>query len=151
MTEAKLIVNDLEVLAAFERLSSKQMVKARRGAMRRGASYLVSATRRELKKDYKVQPEVLRGVRSSISKDANTTKVHIMGYYTLKWLEKGTVKRWVSKKSRKPKVMLKKKRYVGFLKGKYFFLRAQTATSGKIGDIMISYLDKEIKKQFNKK
>lgn len=95
-------------------------------ALRKGANVLVKRVRANLKSTgIKVDNDMKKGVKSKVDKTYLEAKVHIMGDYRLKWIEKGTKERYLKKKTNKfgDRIRRGKMPKEG---GKYFFKNSLT-------------------------
>lgn len=93
-------------------------------ALRKGANVLVKNTRTNLESTgVKISNDMKKGVKAKVDKAYLEAKVHIMGDYRLKWIEKGTKERYLKKKTNKfgDKIRRGKMPKDG---GKFFFKKA---------------------------
>ena len=117
---SELQVDNRQVLEMFSRLSNKKMKKVHMQALRKAAKVIQKEAKIELRKataayrsnksnlkngwhlkkknDGTISAKSLQdGIRVSVSKDAGSSKVHILGDFRLKWFEKGTNNRQTKK------------------------------------------------------
>lgn len=116
----EVIVDNRQVLEMFSQLSKKKMKKVHRQALRKAAKVIQKEAKVELrkattayrsnksnlkngwhlkkKKDGTLTAKSLQdGIKSSVSKEVDSAKVHILGDFRLKWFEKGTRNRQTRK------------------------------------------------------
>lgn len=131
-----------QVYKMFARLGLKNQKKAHREALRKASSIVVTAARRNLRKEFgttatkkasKTGKSLQSGIKSSIGKQGDSAKIHIMGDFRLKWFEKGTNSRNTKKKYNR-----------GSIRGKYFFKEAKSQTEAKVFESITDYLKKAI-------
>jgi hypothetical protein len=126
-----------KVLSMFSELTSKERKKTFKLSLRKSANILrkqVVTNLKSIVKDVNTknrwnQKTLQSGVRLSVERDAQSVKVHILGDFRLKFFELGTKDRYNKKKK---KVKLKKERYTGSNKAKYFFKDAKTQTEQQV-------------------
>ena len=140
--ETILEIDARQVYRMFANLSLKNQTKAHREALKKGSSILVTAARRNLRKEFgttatkkasKTGKSLQSGIRYWVGKQGNFAKVHIMGDFRLKWFEKGTASRNTEKKFNRGKI-----------RGKYFFKEAKSQTEAKVFNSITNYLKKAI-------
>lgn len=150
-------IDDSEVIRLFSNLTGKEMQRARTNAVKSAATILVNATKKNLRritKEYN-KPNRWNGKtlqngiqRSTKTEDKETVKVHIMGDFRLKFFEKGTKQRYNKSLG---DTTLKKRRYTGAMKAKYFFRDAKNQSEKKCFDEMERLLNISIQKIAKKK
>ncbi len=141
--ETILEIDARQVYRMFANLSLKNQTKAHREALKKGSSILVTAARRNLRKELgttatkkasKTGKSLQSGIRYWVGKQGNFAKVHIMGDYRLKWFEKGTDSRKTKNKGLNR----------GRISGRYFFKEAKSQTEAKVFNSITDYLKKAI-------
>lgn len=105
MNETGLTTNALEVFEQFREFNLKEMRKATKTALRKGAQVLSKNTKKQLRqklraasnRNSKYNDRLIDAVRYSVDKKGNLAKVHIMGTqkkgsgtFRLRFFEKGT-------------------------------------------------------------
>lgn len=95
-------VDTRDVLNLFANLNRRNQYKAYRNALKKGASILVKAAKKELKnkigskidsKNWWNGKSLGSGIRYSINKEVTAAKIHILGDFRLKFFENGTNER----------------------------------------------------------
>lgn len=157
-----------EVFDKFCSLSSTGMTKAVKRALNKGAKTLQSQTKQNLNSKIKTRGNkhyrdgqiityddvIDDGVRRTkvFEDDDNdlVTKVHILGTnssgsgtYRLRFLEKGTKDRYQKEVKN---TRLNTPRYIGKIKGRYFFRDAQQSVLPQLQGIYLNEIQKEIEK-----
>lgn len=161
-------VTDIEkVWNEFSELTSSEMSKAVKRALNKAAAELQQKTKANLsslvKSDTghngKFNDRLKDGVRRSGAKgmydEELTAVVHIMGTqasgsgtYRLRFLEKGTKERYAKTYKGQP---LKKPRYLGAIKPRWFFRSANQTIEPQLEKIYLEEIDKTIQKINNTK
>ena len=153
-------VNMESLRAMLSELEPKHMKKVRREVLKKSASKLVTATRRNLKsvtkhangRNWWNNKTLQSGIRYRINKDVSEAKIHIMGDYRLIFLEKGTVIRYTtgnsskSVRGKKPSRRQKKKAYRGKINAKWFFKNAREQKGKEIESEINLEISKAIEK-----
>ena len=141
------------ILEMFASLNSKNQKKAHRQALSKALSILIKQAKANLKGKVndaptersnwkrKTRRPIMKGIRSSIDRDAIEGKAHIMGDFRLKWFEKGTVERWGKKNPNK---------YSGRIKPLWFFKSAREQKESEISKQMEQILSQSIRKIYEK-
>ena len=141
-------------------LEPKHMKKVRRETLKKSASKLVTATRRNLRsvtkhansRNWWNNRTLQSGVRYRIDQDVTSAKIHIMGDYRLIFLEKGTVIRYTtgnsskSVRGKKPSRRQKRRAYRGKINAKWFFKNAREQKSKEIESEINLEISKAIEK-----
>ena len=145
MNNASFTTNALEVMEEFKEFNLKEMRKATKTALRKGAQVLQRTTKKFLKQQLKkathrnpkYNDRLIDAVRYTVDKKGNLAKVHIMGTdkkgsgtFRLRFFEKGT--------------KVRKKR--GQIKPLRFFERARLASQTEIDNAVTTHLIATIKK-----
>ena len=153
-------VNMESLKAMLSELEPKHMKKVRREVLKKSASKLVTATRRNLKsvtkhangRNWWNNKTLQSGIRYRINQDVSEAKIHIMGDYRLIFLEKGTALRYTTGKSsksvrgKKQSHRKKRKAYRGKIKAKWFFRNAREQKSKEIESEINLEISKAIEK-----
>ena len=153
-------VNMESLRAMLSELEPKHMKKVRREVLKKSASKLVTATRRNLKsvtkhangRNWWNNKTLQSGIRYRINKDVSEVKIHIMGDYRLIFLEKGTALRYTtghsskSVRGKKPSHRQKRKAYRGKINAKWFFKNAREQKSKEIESEINLEISKAIEK-----
>ena len=153
-------VNMESLKAMLSELEPKHMKKVRRETLKKSASKLVTATRRNLRsvtkhansRNWWNNKTLQSGVRYRIDKDVTSAKIHIMGDYRLIFLEKGTTIRYTtghsskSVRGKKPSRRQKRKAYRGKINAKWFFKNAREQKSKEIESEINLEISKAIEK-----
>lgn len=154
--------------AMLKQLNPKAIERGKMNVLRRGARILKKAVDTKYlflkhRKPKPNKPEKLplekRG-SAVISEDKKQgiVKVHIMGDYMMKWIEKGTKPRYTKggneyQKKKKGKVVgtgIRKIKRAGRIESRYLFKQAQNLTERRIFSEIQNNLEKEIIRQANK-
>jgi len=150
MNNASLTTNAYEVIQEFKEFTLKEMNKATRTALRKGAQVLQKTTKKFLKQQLKkathrnpkYNDRLIDAVRYAVDKKGNLAKVHIMGTdkkgsgtFRLRFFEKGT-------KVRKHK----NGKNIGQIKPLRFFERARLVSQNEINNALTTHLNATIKK-----
>lgn len=145
MINAELTTNALEVIEDFKKFNIKEMRKATKTALRKGAQVLAKKTRQLLKsrlpnatkRNKKYRDRLSDGVRYKVDKNGDIAKVHIMGSrkkgsgtFRLRFFEKGT-------KVRKNR---------GQIKPLHFFKSAGQQSQNEVNNAVTQHLIETIKK-----
>lgn len=151
MSNASLTTNAYEVIQDFKEFTLKEMNRATKTALRKGAQVLSTTTKQFLRRavkgasrrNPKYNDRLVDGVRYSVDRKGNIAKVHIMGKqskgsgtFRLRFFEKGT-------KVRRHKRTGKS---VGAIKAYNFFSMARSSSSSKINNAITTHLIATIKK-----
>ena len=153
-------VNIESLKAMLSELEPKHMKKVRREVLKKSASKLVTATRRNLKsvtkhangRNWWNNKTLQSGIRYRINQDVSEAKIHIMGDYRLIFLEKGTALRYTTGKSsksvrgKKPSRRQKRKAYRGKINAKWFFRNAREQKGKEIESEINLEISKAIEK-----
>lgn len=153
-------VNMESLKAMLSELEPKHMKKVRRETLKKSASKLVTATRRNLKsvtkhangRNWWNNKTLQSGIRYRINQDVSEAKIHIMGDYRLIFLEKGTALRYTtghsskSVRGKKPSHRQKRKAYRGKINAKWFFKNAREQKSKEIESEINLEISKAIEK-----
>ena len=153
-------VNMDSVKAMLSELEPKHMKKVRREVLKKSATKLVTATRRNLKsvtkhangRNWWNNKTLQSGIRYRINQDVSEAKIHIMGDYRLIFLEKGTALRYTTGKSsksvrgKKPSRRQKRKAYRGKINAKWFFRNAREQKGKEIESEINLEISKAIEK-----
>lgn len=153
-------VNMESLKAMLSELEPKHMKKVRREVLKKSASKLVTATRKNLKsvtkhangRNWWNNKTLQSGVRYRINQDVSEAKIHIMGDYRLIFLEKGTALRYTtghsskSVRGKKPSHRQKRKAYRGKINAKWFFKNAREQKSKEIESEINLEISKAIEK-----
>ena len=153
-------VNMESLKAMLSELEPKHMKKVRREVLKKSASKLVTATRRNLKsvtkhangRNWWNNKTLQSGIRYRINQDVSEAKIHIMGDYRLIFLEKGTALRYTTGKSsksvrgKKPSRRQKRKAYRGKINAKWFFRNAREQKGKEIESEINLEISKAIEK-----
>ena len=153
-------VNIESLKAMLSELEPKHMKKVRREVLKKSASKLVTATRRNLKsvtkhangRNWWNNKTLQSGIRYRINQDVSEAKIHIMGDYRLIFLEKGTALRYTtghsskSVRGKKPSHRQKRKAYRGKINAKWFFKNAREQKSKEIESEINLEISKAIEK-----
>ena len=153
-------VNMESVKAMLSELEPKHIKKVRRETLKKTASKLVTATRRNLRsvtkhansRNWWNNKTLQSGVRYRINQDVSEVKIHIMGDYRLIFLEKGTVLRYTTGKSsksvrgKKPSRRQKRRAYRGKINAKWFFKNARSSTQHDIESEINEEISKAVEK-----
>ena len=145
-------VNMESVKAMLSELEPRHMKKVRREVLKKSATKLVKATRKNLKsvtkransRNWWNNKTLQSGVRYRINQDVSEVKIHIMGDYRLIFLEKGTVLRYTTGK--KPSRRQKRKAYRGKINAKWFFKNARSSTQHDIESEINEEISKAVEK-----
>ena len=141
------------VLKMFAALNSKNQKKAHRQALSKALSILIRQAKSNLKGNVndapterpnwkrKTRRSIMKGIKSSIDRDATEGKAHIMGDFRLKWFEKGTAERWGKKNPKK---------YSGQIKPLWFFKSAREQKESEVSAQMEKILSQSIQKIYEK-
>ena len=157
-------VNMESLKAMLSELEPKHMKKVRRETLKKSASKLVTATRRNLRsvtkhansRNWWNNRTLQSGVRYRIDQDVTSAKIHIMGDYRLIFLEKGTALRYTTGKSsksvrgKKPSRRQKRRAYRGKINAKWFFRDAREQKSKEIESEIKAEIEKAIEKVYAK-
>lgn len=145
MNEAKFNVDDSKVLDVFASLSTKKMKNSYKNALKKSSRILVNEAKKNFRKvtsRYKSKASNLKngwhtktdkngnvtakslqdGIKFSVSKDAESSKIHIMGDFRLKFFEMGT----------KVRQLRKNKAYRGRMTASWFFKTARNTKEQQI-------------------
>lgn len=161
-------VTDIEeVFSKFSELTSSEMSKAVKRALNKAAVQLQNQTKSNLssliKSDTggngKFNDKLIDGVRRNSVRGYYDTElsavVHIMGTqtsgsgtYRLRFFEKGTKERYAKTYKGQP---LKKPRYLGAIRPKWFFRSANQTIEPQLERIYMEEIDKTIQKINSKK
>lgn len=151
MNNASLTTNAYEVIQEFKEFTLKEMNKATRTALRKGAQVLARKTKRELRRvlkrassrNPKYNDRLIDGVRYSVDKKGNLAKVHIMGTdkkgsgtFRLRFFEKGTKVRHHKKNNKS----------IGKIRAYNFFSSARSNSQNDINNAVTTHLIATIKK-----
>ena len=153
-------VNIESLKAMLSELEPKHMKKVRREVLKKSASKLVTATRKNLKsvtkhangRNWWNNKTLQSGIRYRINQDVSEAKIHIMGDYRLIFLEKGTALRYTtghsskSVRGKKPSHRQKRKAYRGKINAKWFFKNAREQKSKEIESEINLEISKAIEK-----
>ena len=148
----------------FDELRPSEIKKVRRIVLKKSATKLVKATRSNLKsvtksaniKNWWNNRTLQSGIKYRIDKDVTSVKIHIMGDYRLIFLEKGTVLRYTTGKSKKsvrgkiPSYRQKREAYRGKINAKWFFRDAREQKSKEIESEIKEEIEKAIEKVYEK-
>lgn len=151
MNNASLTTNAYEVIQEFKDFTLKEMNKATKTALRKGAQVLANATKRKLRsslraathRSTKYNDRLIDAIRYSVDRKGDEAKVHIMGTnkkgsgtFRLRFFEKGT-------KVRKHK---KNGKNIGRISALNFFSSARSSSQGKVNEAVTKQLIATIKK-----
>jgi hypothetical protein len=143
-------IDNKQVLDMFSEFDKKLRKKTFVTVLRKSANVLRKQTISNLKQVVKnidtkdrYGNSFRKGIKISIAKDSQSAKVHILGFWMLKFFEMGTVQRF-SKKWKGKK--LRKERYTGKIKRYEFFKRAKEQTEQQIFSLINENLINTIKK-----
>ena len=153
-------VNMKSLLEMLSELEPKHIKKVRRETLKKTASKLVTATRRNLRsvtkhansRNWWNNKTLQSGVRYRIDQDVTSAKIHIMGDYRLIFLEKGTTIRYTTGHSSKsvrgknPSRRQKRKAYRGKINAKWFFKNAREQKGKEIESEINLEISKAIEK-----
>lgn len=153
-------VDSKEVLIMLTDLTPNNQKKVYRAALRKSANKLVTQTRRNLRsvtkkassKNWWNGKTLQSGVKSSVSKDVRSAKVHILGDFRLNFFEKGTVQRYTTGSNRSkvrgrtPSRRQRRKASRGKINAKWFFRNARNTKEKEILDSLNSEISNAIKK-----
>lgn len=173
--KANFEVDASQVLEVFKNLNSKQMKKVHKNTLKEAAKIVQKAGRKSLasiglknvKKPHTwkdgSKTALWNGIKITVGKNADYSKVHLFGDPRLKWFEMGTKPRYkkmiTGNKAVKDKwgnwktkaVREYSSRSTGSIKASHFFANAQKSSEREVFNSMEALLKKSILKVAKKK